>query len=230
MPTVTVAGAHGQIVSLSYDSASNAVLAQKLADAITAGVHNGTIIPAVDTDGPPPPVPGGKTGEWVQEHSGVTSLTHGYDAVVVTAPEAIIFGSGDNGESVLSSTGDLSFFATGGSGTVAAGGGDNRVVIPGSDSGAWGIYTGNGDDMVLALGKGNDTISAGGGHNAISLGNGKDLITSTGDDTVTASSGQETIGAIGAANDLVYGNASKLFFVTTFGAATVIGGSGADTF
>jgi len=230
MPTVTVAGAHGQIVSLNYDSASNAVLAQKLAFAITTGVHNGTIIPAVDTDGTPPPVPGGKTGEWVQTKDGTTILPPGYKAVVDTAPDAVIFGSGDNGESVLASSGDLTFFASAGSGTVAAGGGDNRIVLFSSDKGAWSINTGNGNDVVLAEGSGNDTINAGGGDNTITLGSGKDLVLSTGDDTVTAGDGQETISATGKHRDLIYGNSSKLFFVATQGSATVFGGTGSDTF
>ena len=231
MFSVTVAGAHGHAVTLSYDSAANAALAQQLANAITAGVQNGTIIPATDTNGPPPAVPLGKTGEWVQSNAGFTILPHGYDAVVNTADQAIIFGSGDAGESILSSNDDLSFFATGGSGTVAAGGGDNRIIIPVTDGGSWSINTGKGDDLISALGKGNDTINAGGGHNAITLGNGHDIVTTTGDDTVVAGSGHETIGAVGrTTSDVVYGNASTLFFVTTDGAATVFGGSGTDTF
>ena len=231
MFTVTVAGAHGHAVTLTYDSAANAALAQQLANAITAGVQNGTIIPAIDTDGPPPTVPAGKTGEWVQSKAGFTILPHGYEAVVNTADQAIIFGSGDAGESILSSRDDLNFFATGGSGTVAAGGGDNRIIIPITDAGSWSINTGRGDDLISALGKGNDTINAGGGHNAITLGDGHDVVTTTGDDTVVAGSGHETIGAVGRhTSDVVYGNGSTLFFVTADGAATVFGGSGTDTF
>ena len=230
MPTVTVAGAHGQIVSLTFDSASTAAIAQRLAAAITAGVQAGTIVPAVDTDGPPTTVPGGKVGEWVQTHDGTTILPTGYKAVVDTARDAIIFGSGDKGESVLSSTGDLTFFASQGSGTVAAGGGDNRIVLFSSDTGPWSINTGNGDDTVLAGGSGNDTIAAGGGDNAIVLGSGKDIVLSTGDDTVSAGGGQETITATGKHRDLVYGGSSKLFFVASEGSATILGGSGSDTF
>jgi Ca2+-binding RTX toxin-like protein len=230
MATVTVAGAHGQVVTLTFDTTANAILAQKLAAAITAGVQAHTILPAVDTDGPPPPLPPGATGEFVQTKDGLTILPSGYKAVVDTAHEAVIFGSGDNGESVLSSIGDLTFIATGGSGTVAAGGGDNRIIVPPDDAGAWSINTGNGDDSVLALGGGNDTINAGGGHNIIILGSGKDLVQSTGDDTVFAGSGQETISAFGMTSDVVYGNASDLFLVATDGSATVFGGSGSDTF
>ena len=231
MPTVTVTGAHGQTVSLNFDTAANAALAQKLAAAITAGVQDGSILPAVDTDGPPPPLPPGKTGLFVQDPSGLTILPPGYTAYVDTAPKAVVFGSGDGDKSVLSSAGsNLSFFATGGSGTVVAGGGNNNIVIPSTDAGDWSINTGNGDDTVLAMGSGNDTINPGGGKNDILLGSGKTVMQSTGDDTVSASGGQATIAAIGKTSDLIYGG-NQLFYVgTQGGSATVFGGTGSDTF
>jgi Ca2+-binding RTX toxin-like protein len=231
MAIVTVAGAHGQTVHLAFDSDANAILARKLAAAITAGVQGGTILPSEDNDGPPPPLSTGETGEFVQKHDGLTILPPGYKAFVNTAHEAVVFGSGDNDESVLSSVGNLTFFATGGSGTVAAGGGDNRIVIPASDKGDWSINTGNGDDTVLALGGGSDTINAGGGHNAIQLGDGKYVIQSTGDDSVDAGNGQETIAAFGNSHDVIFGHGSQLLYVgTDGGSATVYGGSGSDTF
>src|ERR1700676_2922064 len=165
MATVTVTGAHGP-VSLSFDTAANAALAGKLAAAITAGVQNGSIIPAVDTDGPPPPLPPGATGEFVQTNDGLTILPAGYTAFVDAASESVVFGSGDADESVSSSVGDMTFIATGGSGTVVAGGGNNRIVIPGDDNGNWSINTGKGDDAILAMGGGNDTLNPGGGKNA----------------------------------------------------------------
>src|SRR5215472_4826637 len=137
MSTVTVLGAHNQTFTLTYDTAANAALARQLAAAITAGVENGTLLPAVDTDGPPPTLPSGAAGQFVQTNTGATFLTTGYKAFVDIAPQSVVFGSGDVDESVLSSIGQMVFNATGGSGTVVAGGGDNRVVIPGSDSGSW---------------------------------------------------------------------------------------------
>lgn len=230
MPLVTVAGAHNQFVTLSFNSAANATLARQLANAITAGVLGGTILPSDSKDGPPPNLPGGVTGEFVQSTNGMTILKPGYDALVVTAKHAVVFGSGDNNKSVLSSKDDLSFFATGGSGTVVAGGGDNTITVPVTDNGDWSINTGNGDDMILALGGGNDTINPGGGHNRIQLGSGNDLVQLLGDDTVLAGSGAETITAFGNHSDLIYGNASKLFFVADQGSTTIFGGSGSDTF
>ena len=230
MPTVTVAGANSETVTLTFDSIANAALARQLAGAITAGVQAGSIVPADNTNGPPPPLPPGKTGEFIQTQDGLTILPPGYQAFVNTAKEAEVFGSGDVDELVLSSTGDLSFFATGGSGTVVAGGGNNRIDVPSGDSGAWSINTGNGNDLIRAVGGGNDTINAGGGHNAITLGSGNDVLQSTGDDTVNAGGGQETIGVIGTHNDLIRGNSSQLFFVAGGGSVTIFGGSGSDTF
>jgi Ca2+-binding RTX toxin-like protein len=237
MPAVTVAGTNSQTVTLNFDTDANAALARQLAGAITAGVRAGTIVPAVDTNGPPPLLGPGTTGEFIQTLNGTTFLPPGYAAVVDTASKAIIFGSGDPNESVLigpsdATHSDTTFNARGatGSGTVVAGGGINTVFIPTSVAGGWSINTGNGDDNIFALGTGNDTINAGGGHNAIRLGSGNDVLQTTGDDTVEAGSGSETITAIGAGSDVIFGGPGALFFVAVGGAATILGGSGSDTF
>jgi Ca2+-binding RTX toxin-like protein len=232
MPTVTVTGANQQTVTLLYDTEANALLAQQLAAAISAGVQNMTIFAATDTDGPPPPLQSGKTGEFVQTMDGTTFLPPGYKAFVDTAATSIVFGSGDADESVLSSIGNMTFFATGGSGTVAAGGGNNFIMIPQTDAGNWAINTGTGDDTVFALGRGNDSIGTGGGRNAIQLGSGKATVTSTGDDTVLAGSGQETITALAAHDRLIYDGSSRLYYIGALGSggATVFAGTGSDTF
>jgi Ca2+-binding RTX toxin-like protein len=229
MALVTVLGANASTVTLNYDRLDVAAIANNLAAAINAGILSGAITPAEDTSGPPPTLSPGQTGEWVQTGDGVTSLSSGYRDVAVTASNAVIFGSGDTNEAILSSTGNLSFFATGGSGTVAAGAGNNRIIIPSSDSGNWGIYTGNGDDTVLAAGSGNDTIAAGSGHNSITLGPGNDLVQSSGDDTVLAGSGSSTIVATGQHSDVVYGASGPLTFIGSQEAATVLGGTGSVT-
>lgn len=229
MQTVTVAGAHGQTVTLNFDTNANADLARQLAAAITAGVNSASIVPVDRTGIIPPAVPPGKTGELVQQTDGLTILSKGYDAVVDTADNAVIYGSGDKDESVLSSTGNLKFIAAAGSGTVAAGGGNNLIMISPGDKGGWSINTGNGNDQIMALGSGDDVINPGGGNNAIMLGSGHDVIQSTGDDTVVAGSGAETIAAFGP-QILIYGNASKLNFTDVGGSATVFGGTGSDTF
>lgn len=254
MPSVTVLGAGHEILTLTYDSAFNAGIAAQLAAAITKAVETGSVIPVNGTSGPiqvPPPLMQGQTGEFVQLHDGMSLMLPGYKDVVVTAGHATVFGSGDANEAILSSEGDLTFFATGGSGTVVAGGpagdpphhdkgkGDDKglgrgggdlIVIPGSDNGAWGIYTGGGNDTILALGGGNDTISADGGHNLIQLGSGRDSVQSSGHDTITTGSGHDTIDATGDARDLVLGGTGHLVFVGGAGSVTLFGGAGSDTF
>jgi Ca2+-binding RTX toxin-like protein len=229
MPTVTVAGAAGATVTLVLDSESNAALARQLAGSITAGVANGTLAPASSKAGPPPTLPGGQAGEWVQEGNGATFLPGGYTAIVSTAPKATIFGTGEENASVLGSSGSLTFFANGGSGTVVAGGGANRIYVPGGGTGAWSINTGGGDDNIQALGDGDDTIRAGGGRNTIQLGGGNDTVESTGKDRIVLGHGSATIVADGASTQ-VWGGSGGMFFVGGAGnKATVFGGTGSAT-
>ncbi|MGH9693755.1 MAG: hypothetical protein ACRD5Z_06425, partial [Bryobacteraceae bacterium] len=60
--SVTVLGAHAQTITVHLDSSANATLASELAGLITAGVESGSLIPATDQHGPPPPLPHGKSG------------------------------------------------------------------------------------------------------------------------------------------------------------------------
>ena len=228
MPNVTVAGAGGATVTLVLDSASNAALANQLASAITAGVKNGSIAPATSLAGPPPSVPAGKIGEWVQETNGATFLPNDYGAIIATAKKATLFGTGEDNVSVLGSSGGLTFYSNGGSGTVVAGGGDNRIYVPTTGKGAWSINTGNGDDIIQALGQGNDTIRAGGGRNTIQLGGGNDVVESEGKDRIVLGHGSATIVADGASTE-VWGGAGSMFFVGGAGKATVFGGTGSAT-
>ncbi len=170
MPSVTILGASHEIVTLHYDSAANANIAAMIAAGITHGVETGTVAPVNGGSGSiqiPPPVPAGKTGEFVQKHDGLSIMLPGYKDVVVTAGAATVLGSGDANEAILSSEGDLTFIATGGSGTVVAGGaapdgsqrdhchgddhghgddnergrvGGDLVILPGSDNDNWGSY------------------------------------------------------------------------------------------
>ena len=126
MPSVTVLGAGHETVTLTYDSAANAE-------------HRGTNrrndnqgyrdrqrdCRSTAVSGPiqmPPPLPHGKPGEFVQTQDGLSIMLPGYKDVVVTAASATVLGSGDANEAILSSEGKLTFIATGGSGTVVAGG------------------------------------------------------------------------------------------------------------
>ena len=104
-----------------------------MAAAITAAVDSGALSSYSDKSGPPPTLPHGTEGEFVQYRTGLTILPPGYDAVVNAAKNATIVGLGWQYELVLSGTGGLTFWATGGSGSVVAGGGDNMVFIPPRD-------------------------------------------------------------------------------------------------
>ena len=56
---------------------------------------------------------------------------------VNAAKSAIIFGSGDENQGILSGRGNLKFFSAGGSGSVVAGGGNNQIVISPPNAGDW---------------------------------------------------------------------------------------------
>lgn len=229
MPTVTVPGANHSTVSLTYDSDANALLALHVASVIQAGIAAGTISAADNKSGPPPALSPGVTGELVLSKSGTTLMPKGYDYVVDPSTSAVVYGNGDANEQVLVGSGKLSFYATGGSGAVIAGGGADMISIAPTDAGGWLIATGNGDDTIRALGGGGDTISVGKGKDLIQLGSGGTYLTTMGSDTVLAGSGSETIDASGSrGHQVILGNASSLFFIAG-GAATVIGQSGSDT-
>ena len=229
MPIVTVTGANQSTVSLSYDSDANSLLAQYVAGVIQAGLTGGTILAADNKFGPPPALPPNVTGELVVSKAGTAILPARYDYAVDSASSAVIFGNSDPNQQVLAGAGKLTFFATGGSGSVIAGGGNDLISIAPTDLGSWMIAVGNGKDSIRALGGGDDTISAGSGHSIIQLGSGSTFVTTLGPDTVMAGSGSETIDASGtSAKEVIYGNTSKLFFVAG-GPATVFGGAGSDT-
>jgi Ca2+-binding RTX toxin-like protein len=229
MSIVTVQGAHHAIVSLTYDREATTQLARQIAGAIDAGLADNTIVPFDNASGSPPTVPAGQVGEFVQSQSGTTLLPARYDYVVDSAKSAVIFGNGDANEQILAGAGKLSFFASGGAGSIVTGGGDDLISIAASDPGAWRIAVGNGNDTIRAMGSGNDTIDAGSGKSFIQLGSGSTLLTTDGADTVLAGSGRETITALGSSvGGVVFGNASKLFYLAG-GPSTVVGGTGSDT-
>jgi Ca2+-binding RTX toxin-like protein len=201
MPNVTVPGAHGSTVTLAFDSNTNAVLAGQVAAALKAGIISGDIVVVDSSSGPPQSPPAGKAGEFVQSQSGVTMLPKGFDYVVDEARSAIIYGSGDPGQTVLAGAGNLTFVDAAGGGSIITGGGDNQILIMPSDTGGWQISTGGGNDSIRALGSGADSIAAGGGRNLIQLGSGSSSIVTTGADTILAGSGSETITAMGSGVD-----------------------------
>ena len=133
MPNVTVPGANHSVITLSYDRDANALIALQVAGAISAGLANHTIIAADNANGSPPMLPPGDTGELVLSKSGVTMAPKGYDYLVDYTKSANVFGNGDANEQVLTGDENLTFFATGGSGTIAGGGGKDAITIAAAD-------------------------------------------------------------------------------------------------
>jgi Ca2+-binding RTX toxin-like protein len=230
MTSITITGARDQTAVLSYDPGTVATLASQIANAINSAVFNGTERAAGSNFGPPPPL-GGAAGLFVQSQPGVSTMPRGYGDVALSAGSGIIFGSGDPNERILAGTGNLTFYATGGSGTVAAGDGNDLISIPVTDTGSWLIALGNGNDTVIAR-AGADTIGLGTGHNAVTLGGGTYDVTSLGSDTITAGSGPATIDASRVAagsSEVIYAGSGDLLFLAGAGSATVFGGSGSET-
>ncbi len=84
MPNVTVLGAHGETITLPFDTNATAQLAAALAANITAGVLAGTIRPYDAGAGAPPGLPHGTTGELVIKDDGLQSLPTGYNDAVIS--------------------------------------------------------------------------------------------------------------------------------------------------
>ena len=226
MPSVTVLGASASTVTVPFTTSQNIALAQQVANAISIANQSGADLASQDTT---PPLPQGKFGEFVKTQPGMNVLPAGYRDVVNNASNAIIFGSGDSGERILSGTGNLSFFASAGSGTVVSGGGNNTINIKATDTGSWDIAADVGHNQIVDFGIGGDSIQAGAGNNLVELGGGNYTVSSIGNDTVVASNGAETVGVSGAFSDVVLGGSSRLDFVNGTGASTVLGQSGSDT-
>jgi hypothetical protein len=227
MPNVTVLGAGGSTVTVPLTTSQNLAIAEQLAGNLTASILAGKTVASQDVT---PPLPAGKSGEFVKTQVGMTELPAGYSNVVNVAPNAIIFGSGDADQQILSGTGNLTFTSSAGSGTLVGGGGNNNITITVTDTGSWDINTDVGQNFIVDLGTGAASISPGMGVNFVELGGGRQYtVNSTGNDTVAGGTGAETVGVSGTFSDLVLGGASDLNFINGQGASTVLGETGSDT-
>lgn len=229
MAIVTVVGASAETIQLKFTSSANAALAQQMAQNVTDGVNSGSIVPFEYTGNPIIPSAPSGTGEFVQRTPGLAILPSDYTAAVIDTKLSTVFGGGAPNETILSGSGDFTFFTGTGSGFIGAGGGNNQIVESVTGGGNWQIYTGNGNDSILAL-SGDNTISAGTGHNQIVLGSGNNLVYSAGADTISVTGGgSDTISVTGKHSDVVHGGAGNLVFVGGAGPSTVFGGSGSET-
>ena len=157
MPTVTVAGADAQTVTLSFDTNANAALAGQLArryggrgrrDHPASGGHRR---------------PAATVTTWRDrrvlrpDRDGLNRSATRLQGIRQPPPQhAIVFGSGNNGKLVLSSTGNLVVFSTGG--LRHCGRRRRRQYNPGPvDGSRWPMET------VIHTGNGNEYVAVGGG-------------------------------------------------------------------
>src|SRR6202051_2361608 len=138
---VTIHGSNNVPIALNFDATSNVALAQQIATYLNAEIAAGKLVTSYDAA---PPLPTGVSGAYVQTTTEVVKLPPGYTTDLVTKPgSAIVLGSEKANETILSDEQpSLTFIASAGSGTVVAGGGDNRLAISGSGVGNWAVEIG----------------------------------------------------------------------------------------
>lgn len=121
---------------------------------------------------------------------------------------------------------------------IRTGGGDDKVTVEANVEVNVDIDSGDGDDVIIALGSGNDRISAGGGDDTITVAEGGNYVDGgRGDDTIVATGGSSAVyGGYGDDTIIVTGNDNYIDAgrgndkVTVNGDANVIGaGRGNDT-
>jgi Ca2+-binding RTX toxin-like protein len=247
--SVSIQGSNHQDVTLNFDVTSNFALAQQLGAFLNVQIADGKVVTEPDTGGTFPVLPSGVAGAYVQTTTALAILPTDYTSDLITKPgRAVVFGSGAANQAIVSDIKtDLTFNASGGSGTVVAGGGNSRLLISGgaptagagsdddrtrlaSPASTWNLFTGNGNDFISTLGNVNATIGAGGGHNTVIMSSGRDVVISSGNDSILGGSGSATIEATSGQSDYVAGGASNLYFLGGAGGATILGGSGSDTY
>jgi hypothetical protein len=132
---------------------------------------------------------------------------------------------GNNGDIVLTGTGNL-VITTSGNHSVTGGTNGNFVSLGGGND----TVSLTGNENTVMLGDGNDTVTAG-GSSVISLGRGNDLVSAGAKSTVTTGGGNDTVRAgadstirLGNGNDLVYAGANSSILLGK-GNDTVFAGS-----
>jgi Ca2+-binding RTX toxin-like protein len=220
MAAVRVPSLTGKL-TLHYNSTQTANVADQLASTMETGVQTGMLVPHQSSDGSPPSLPlHWLTGEWIQNTGGFTVLPDNYGAVVDTASDAVIFGSTDTDQRVLSDANShLAFVDPSGAGTIAASGGHSFVCV----GGAWQVDLGDGGNTVSALGA--DTIRTTAGFSLIELAS-DGFVESGGNDTIFTGTGAATVVATNHGRTVVYGGPGSLTYSGAAGNATVFGGSG----
>ncbi|GAC1347840.1 MAG: hypothetical protein NVSMB18_34170 [Acetobacteraceae bacterium] len=226
MATVTGGGTTTFINAGSNDA--NGV-AQALANTITAGLGNGTLV-RTGGSSPPAGTSGVLTissqGTTIQDQPGVTvDLINGGGNSVATGAVSVA-GTGAANQVVIGDNENITYFTGGGTGTVVTGDGNNLIGTPTAGGGVFNITTGSGNDVIVAI-TGQNTVSAGLGNNVIFTGNANDTVIVTGNDTIVGAGGNGA--AVGSATDVVR-SASGTVLIGAFNKnLTFVGGTGTAT-
>ncbi len=255
MPNVTVLGSNGgggnEIWSLPYTASSNFVLAQSLADQISAGIIGGSLT-SVQFSGSVPPVStpsvldiGGPSP--VAVPGADVTLSSNYVGVVDNSSTAVTINGAAKALTVIGGEGGMTFNSGAGAngvghGFVIAGGGDNVFNINAASvtGGGYTLDAGSGNNTITAA-SGNNTILGGSGSNYLDVsGDSNNYIGLRGNDTMVggSGSGHDTVG-VGLSDTnsklIAFGQgwSGQLLFADTAtvsgGADTIVGGGGSVT-
>lgn len=205
MPNVTVYGASGTIVTVPFTGSANYALAQQLAGIINTAFTNGNLSAANA-----PTAPMGGITEQLTSVSGAYSPPVGTNFFTDYAAGAVTL-NGAAFMNVIAGTGGLTFNGAVGNASIAAGGGDNSIMMPTGSS--YDIALGGGNDTVLANGSG--SIDAGAGTNVIGVSGSpgtSNVVFSDGTgDTIAAGAGVATVGETGTKSTIFMGTTSGLY-------------------
>ncbi|CAI3949359.1 unnamed protein product [Commensalibacter communis] len=214
--TVTISGANGSIISLGNDvSRRDEDAVTQLQNDINNSVATGKAqVFDLGTASGNPDVAAGVTPVGVITEAGVYQLPSAYDYVVVADDT-----STQSGAVVLNNNGFNSNFvdvlAGRKSGTTYNAGQESGQIVNTSgnlnfngvgQTGAWTIYTGNGD-ATIATTNGNNRINTGTGKNTIQLGTGVNSLYLQGEDTVSGTSSYQSVTVNGSNSDINIGDA-----------------------
>ncbi|CAI3950627.1 unnamed protein product [Commensalibacter communis] len=213
--TVTISGANGNVINLDSDVTKRDESAvTQLQNDINNGIATGKAQAFdIGTASGNPDVPTGVTPVGIITEAGMYQLPSAYDYIVVADGT-----DAQSGSVVLNNNGFNNNFvdvlAGRKSGIVYNAGNESGQIVNtsgnlsfnGADqTGAWTIYTGNGD-ATIATTNGNNRINTGTGKNTIQLGTGVNSLYLQGEDTITGASNYQSVTVNGSNSDITLGD------------------------
>jgi Ca2+-binding RTX toxin-like protein len=206
-------------------------LAQQLAatlNALAAKGGSALTVSSITGGGSPAAVPSGSTGELIIAGSvgGGVPIPSSYSYVVNVDSSPVTIGAAN--QSIISGTVGGTFYDSGNA-TVAAGAGNNQLLLSGT--GYFGAVDGGGNDTIFASGSG--TISGSNGANILSAGStstSSNMVYSQGaGDFVAAQGGAVTVAASGTSTGILGSGANSLTVFNTGTGTTISGGTANST-